>query len=94
VSGVREEVYGQKEHDFVPVEELLGANRENLVTAGVRSGRCGSEANDALEEVLGVLVITIRAWLCRRGWQGKKLKALFSGVGTDSREVRTVVGER
>lgn len=36
--GVWEEVYGQKEHDLVPTEKLFGANRENLVAAGIRRG--------------------------------------------------------
>lgn len=71
MSGVWEEVYGEKEHDFVPVEKSLGANRENLVAASVRGDA------SALEEVFGVREITIQNWWCRSGMQGKKLHERF-----------------
>lgn len=35
MSGMREEVCRLAKHDSVPFEKLLGANRENLLAAGI-----------------------------------------------------------
>jgi len=61
------EVHDSEAHDPVPAEDPFRDGRENPVVIG--SVVDGS----ALEEVFGVREITIRAWLCRSGMQGRKL---------------------
>jgi hypothetical protein len=57
MSGVREEVYVQKEHDSILTKKSFWVDREDLVVASL-----GVDAS-ALEEVFGVRAITIRTCL-------------------------------